>query len=548
MKNMHSERRGCGIESVIPSLCSGQALRRSRRAGPEPAEGIRPSDQSGLYSQPGSFTALRSVQDDKQGVRLGPALRTSFPLLLLGIALVSSGCNFTPKYVRPEAPVPAAWPSGLAYANAPVTTTAPEAPDLRWQEFFTDPNLQRLIETALANNRDLRVAALNVERARALYGIQRAELLPKVGATGSGGKQHIPDVSGFGRALELETYRVDLGISGWEIDFFGRLRSFSARALQEYFATVQARRSVQILLVSSVANAYLALAADRESQALARTTLATQQDVYDLIKRRYDRGLTPELDLYRAQTQVDTARREVVRFTQQVAQDENALALLLGTTVQGELLPADLSGLPPPRPVSAGVSSEVLLRRPDVLQAEDLLRAAYADIGAARAAFFPRISLTAAVGTASSDLSGLFQSGSGSWNYVSQAALPIFDARTWYGLKVTKVQREIAVAQYERAIQAAFREVADALAVQGTVDQEVAAQQSLVDAEAQTYRLSTVRYEKGIDSYLSVLDAQRSLYVAQEVLVGLRLAKSANQVRLYAVLGGGGDPAETATP
>jgi len=462
--------------------------------------------------------------------------------LLLAIGIVSAGCNFTPKYVRPEAPVPAQWPTGPAYASAPVRITAPEAPDLRWEEFFTDPNLQRLIEMALANNRDLRLAVLNVERARALYGIQRAELLPTVDATASGSLQRLgADLSGTGKATTFEQYRVHLGVLAWEPDFFGRIRSLNESALQAYFATAQARRGAQILLVSSVVNAYLVLAADRESLALARTTLETQQGAYKLVKRRYDQGLTPELDLYRAQTQVDTARREVVRFTQQVAQDENALTLLLGTTAPGELLPANLSNVAPPQEISAGVSSEVLLRRPDVLQAESLLKAAHADIGAARAAFFPRITLTGTAGTASSDLSGLFQSGSGAWTFVSQAVLPIFDPRIWSGLKITKVQREIAVTEYERAIQTAFREAADALAVQGTVDQEVAAQQSLVDAVAETYRLSDVRYDRGVDSYLSVLDAQRSLYVAQQVLVGLRLAKLTNQVRLYAVLGGGGD-------
>jgi multidrug efflux system outer membrane protein len=476
------------------------------------------------------------------------ALRSA--ALLLGVALASSGCNFTPKYVRPEAPVPAEWPNGPAYASVQPATAAPEAPDLGWQEFFTDPNLLTLIGTALEDNRDLRLAALNVERAWALYGIQRAELLPTVDATASGNLQRYPGgISPTGTATTVEQYRVHLGVLAWEPDFFGRIRSFNERALQEYFATVQARRSVQILLVSSVANAYLVLAADRESLALAQTTLQTQQSVYRLVKRRYDQGLTPELDLFRAQTQVDTARREVIRFTQQVAQDENALTLLLGTTVRGELLPADLSNVAPPKEISAGVSSEVLLRRPDVLRAESLLKAANADIGAARAAFFPRITLTGTAGVASNELSGLFASGSGAWTFVPQAVLPIFDPRIWSGLKITKVQQEIAVTEYQRAIQTAFREVADALAVQGTVGQEVAAQQSLVDAEAETYRLSTVRYEKGIDSYLGVLDAQRSLYVAQQVLVGLHLAELVNQVRLYAVLGGGGDvPAEKTNP
>ena len=467
-------------------------------------------------------------------------MKKSVSLVLLGIAVVLSGCSFIPKHTRPDAPVPAEWPSGPAYTPTQPTTAAPEAADMRWQEFFTDPKLLKLIETALTNNRDLRLAVLNVQRAEALYGIQRAERLPTVDATASGNIQRLPaDLSATGKAATFEQYRVHLGVLAWEPDFFGRIRSFNERALQEFFATEQARRSAQILIVSSVANAYLVLAADRESLALAQTTLQTQQGAYNLIKRRHDRGLSPELDLYRAQTQVDTARGDVARFTQQVAQDENALNLLLGTTVSGELLPSDLSHVAPPKEISAGVSSEVLLYRPDVLQAEDLLKAAEADIGAARSAFFPRITLTGTAGVASSELSGLFNSSSGSWTFAPQAVLPIFDPRTWSGLKITKVQREIAVAQYESAIQNAFREVADALAVRGTVDQQVAAQQSLVHAVAETYRLANARYDKGIDSYLSVLDAQRSLYAAQQGLVRLHLAKLANQVRLYAVLGGG---------
>ncbi len=464
--------------------------------------------------------------------------------------MVPAGCTLAPKYTRPEAPVPAEWPSGAAYADTRTATNAPQAAELTWQGFFADEKLQTLIETALKNNRDLRLAALNVERARALYGIQRAELLPTVDATAFGNKQRLPaDLSPTGKRATVKQYSVDLGILSWELDFFGRIRSLEQRALEEYLATEQGRRSAQILLVSSVANAYLVLAADREGLALAETTLEAQRGAYNLVKRRHDLGLAPELDLYRAQTQVDTARGDIARFTQLVAQDENALNLLLGATALGELLPAKLSGVTPPREISAGVSSEVLLCRPDVLQAESLLRAAYADIGAARATLFPRISLTAGIGTASSELSGLFESGSGTWNYGAQAAMPIFDTRAWLALKVTKVQREIALTQYESAIQNAFKEVADALAVRGTVDQQVSAQESLVKAVAETYRLSASRYDKGIDSYLSVLDAQRSLYAAQQGLVSLRLAKVASQVRLYAVLGGGSDSSpETASP
>ncbi len=460
--------------------------------------------------------------------------------LLAGITVLPSGCTMAPKYARPDAPVPAEWPSGPAYAPTGSATNGLAAPDLNWREFFTDEKLQQVIGTALTNNRDLRLAAQNVERARAMYGIQRAELFPAVNASGTGSKARVPaDLSSSGNRQTVSRYDANLGVASWELDFFGRIRSLKDRALEEYLGTEQARRSAQILLVSSVANAYLSLAADRENLKLSETTLKAQQASYDLIKRRYELGLAMELDLFRAQTPLDVARRDVAIYTQRVAKDENALHLLVGLPTASDRLPTELSDVTPPREITAGVSSEVLLRRPDVLQAENMLRAANADIGAARAAFFPRISLTAAIGTASSDLSGLFKSGSGTWSYAPQIVMPIFDARVWAAHKAAKVQREMAVTEYERAIQSAFREVADALAVRGTVDQQVAAQQSLVHASGETYRLANSRYDKGIDSYLSVLDAQRSFFAAQQALVFLRLEKLANQVQLYAVLGGG---------
>ena len=474
------------------------------------------------------------------GVRSSEFFRISDFAASACALLLLAGCTMAPKYARPPAPVPAEWPSGPAYSEGRGATHASEVPDLRWREFFRDEKLQQIIGTALTNNRDLRVAALNVERARAMYGIQRAELLPVVNGTASGGRQRVPAVlSTTGNAQTYGEYGVNLGVASWEIDFFGRLRSLKDEALQQYLATEQARRSAQILLLSSVANAYLSLAADRENLTLSETTLKAQQASYDLVKRRYELGLVPELDLFRAQTPLDVARRDVALYTQQVAKDENALNLLVGSPTASELLPTELSGVTPPKEISAGISSEVLLRRPDVLEAEDSLKAANADIGAARAAFFPRISLSTAIGTASSDLSGLFKSGSGAWSYAPQIVMPIFDARTWSANKAAKVQREIAVAQYEKAIQSAFKEAADALAVRGTVDQQVAAQRSLVNASAETYRLSISRYDKGIDSYLGVLDAQRSLFAAQQALVFLRLEKLANQVTLYGVLGGG---------
>jgi multidrug efflux system outer membrane protein len=470
----------------------------------------------------------------------GGADMAKVTLLILSVLVGLGGCTMIPKYSRPEAPIPGTWPTGAAYQETPATRAAPLGTDLHWQEYFTDGQLQKIIETALQNNRDLRVAALNVEQARALYRIQRAELFPVAEATGSAIKTRLAaGVSGTGRAGTIEQYSANLGISSWEIDFFGRIRSLTKRALEEFLATEEARRSAQILLVSEVANAYLTLAADRENLQLAQYTLQTQQAAYNLIRRRHEVGLAPELDLRQVQTRVDAARVDVARYTQLAAQDENALNLLVGSPVPAELLPAILSCVAPLPEVSAGMSSEVLLQRPDILQAEGQLKAANANIGAARAAFFPRISLTTAVGTESGDLTDLFHSGSLAWNYAPKLVMPIFDARLWGALEATKVQREIAVAQYEKAIQSAFRDVADALAGRGPLEDQMVAQQSLVDATDRTYRLANLRYEKGTDIYLNVLDAQRSLYAAQQGLIAIRLAKLANQVRLYAVLGGG---------
>ena len=461
--------------------------------------------------------------------------------LLMGIIItLLCGCTLAPKYTRPALPVPSDWPTGKAYSETKAATSVPTITALPWREFITDKRMQKIIETALNNNRDLRLVVLNVERARALYGIQRAELLPSVSAAGVMSKQLVPaDLSTTGNTLTTAQYSVNLGIISWEIDFFGRIRSLKDKVLEEYLATDQARRSAQIVLVSTVTQAYLALAADREALKLIASTLEAQEASYNLIRKRYNVGLASELDLRRSQSQVDIARGDVARYTQLVAQEENALNLLIGSPLPQELLPSDLGSVSPPHEISPGLSSELLLSRPDVLAAEHQLKAANANIGAARAAFFPRISLTTAIGTASADLYGLFKAGQNTWSFTPQVIIPIFDARTWSAYDVTKVDKEISLAQYEKAIQAAFREVADALAVRGTVNQQIEAQQSLVNAFVETYRLANARYIKGIDSYLSVLDAQRSLYSAEQGLIALRLAQLNNTVVLYKAIGGG---------
>jgi len=457
--------------------------------------------------------------------------------LLIGIVALMTGCSLAPKYNRPEAPIPDAWPSGPAYKDTQAQADSPKAVEIPWREFFVDERLQTLIETALNNNRDMRIAALHVERARAYYRIQRNELLPAVNANGLGVKQRI--LSDTGSTMTVEQYSVDLGISSWEVDFFGRIRSLKQQAMEEFLATEEARRAVQILLVSEVANTYLALAADQENLKLARSTLENQKSSYQLIKRRYEVGLSSELELRQAQTRVDAARVDVAGYTQMTAQDENALNLLVGLPVPNGLLPEGFGAIYPQKDISVGTPSEVLLCRPDICQAENLLKAANANIGAARAALFPRITLTTALGTASDQLSGLFETGTGTWIFSPRIEIPIFDSRTWAALSTIKVQREIAVAQYEKTIQSAFREVSDALAQRGTIGDQMDAQQSLVNAAADAYRLSNARYIKGIDMYLNVLDAQRSLYGAQQGLIALRLARLTNMVTLYKVLGGG---------
>lgn len=462
--------------------------------------------------------------------------------LSLGTLIYIAGCTLAPQYSRPEAPVPAAWPSGPAYGQAAEEQADKAIADIPWQEFFIDPKLRELIALALENNRDLRVAALNIEKSRAQYRIRRSDLFPKIDANVGATYQRLAeDFSGTGQAMNVDQYSLDLGMSSYELDLFGRVRSLKDQALEQFFATAQARRSMQISLVAEVAANYLVLAADQELLKLARDTLENQQSAYDLIRSRYDAGISSALDLYQARTSVDAARVDIARYTTFVAQDENALNLVVGSAVPADLLPAALSEtLTALKELQPGLPSDVLLSRPDILQAEHLLKGANANIGAARAAFFPRITLVSSVGFGSEDLSGLFKSGSFGWKVAPQISVPIFQGgANVANLQAAEVDRDIAVAQYEKAIQTAFREVADALAQHGTIDEQLEAQQSLTDATAESYRLSSARYEKGVDSYLNVLDSQRSMYGAQQNLITVRLSRLNNLVTLYKVLGGG---------
>ena len=463
--------------------------------------------------------------------------------LVVALAATTLGACTTliPGFERPVAPVPASFPQAQP-TPAATDAVAPAVDTLAWRDYFADVRLQRTIELALANNRDLRVAALAIERARAQYGIQRADLFPSIAVSGGQSAQRVPgDLSATRQADINRQYSANLGFASYELDFFGRVRSLEEQALQTYLGTEEARRSAQISLVAEVANAWLRLAADRERLALARDTFETRKKSFELTRRSFELGAVSGLELRQSETLMQTARADAARYAALVAQDENALALVAGGAVPAELQPqaigervAAVAELP------AGVPSEVLARRPDVAQAERALMAANASIGAARAAFFPRITLTASAGTASSSLDGLFDGGSGAWSFVPQIRIPIFEAgRLQASLDVAEIQRDINVAQYEKAIQSAFREVADALAERATLAEQLDARRKLVEATKQSFALSDARYKGGVDSYFNLLDAQRSLYGAELELIATRLSDATNRVALYKALGGG---------
>ena len=461
-------------------------------------------------------------------------------LLSLAItAAVLSGCSLIPDYQQPQAPVAAQYPQGPAYSPTEAANQA--AAEQGWRQFFHDPALQQLIQTALVNNRDLRVAALNIDAYAAQYQIQRADLFPAVSANGSGSRQRTPArMSQTGESGITSQYSATLGISAYELDLFGRVRSLSEQALQTYFSSEEARRSTQISLVASVANAYLTWQADKELLKLTQDTLGAFEESYRLTSRSNEVGVASALDLSQSRTSVENARVQLARYTRQVAQDENNLTLLLGTG-----LPANLPGAQPLAAdllseMPAGLPSELLQRRPDILEAEHKLKAANANIGAARAAFFPSISLTANAGTLSPDLSGLFKGGSGTWLFQPQINLPIFNAGSLRAsLDYSKIQKDITVAQYEKSIQTAFQEVSDGLAARQTYNQQLQAQRDFVSANQDYYRLAERRYRIGVDSNLTFLDAQRSLFSAQQALISDRLSQLTSEVNLYKALGGG---------
>jgi multidrug efflux system outer membrane protein len=460
---------------------------------------------------------------------------------LLGLAglCVIGACTLEPHYTAPPLPVADAWPIPATTSPA---ASAVAAADIGWRDFFVDARLQALIAQALANNRDLRIAILNVESAQALYRIQRAQQLPNINATGNFTKQRLPPAlsDGFPSAV-YQDYEVGLGLAAFEIDLFGRVRSLSHVALEQYLAQQETRRGAQLSLIAAVTGAYLTLATDHELQHLAAETLKSQQDSFDLTQKRHAAGGASALDLAQSQTTVETARADAAHYDGSVAQDLDALTLLLGGAPDPSLLPESFDALVASLTVpAAGLPSTVLLRRPDVLAAEHQVRAANGNIGAVRAAFFPIISLMGNFGSASEGLSGLFKAGTGAWTFAPQVTLPLFaGGRNVGGLAEANAQQRIAIASYEKAVQAAFRDVADALALSTTLARERQADEALAQSTAVAFDLAQQRYKAGRDSYLNVLDAQRSDYAARQRLIAVRLTEQNNLVSLYTALGGG---------
>ncbi len=495
-----------------------------------------------------------------------PAVRMVAAALLLAGAV--TGCSMAPAYQRPGAPVaeafpavpPAAGTNGAAPAAAPSaagTPAAPSAVDTAWRTFFPDGRLQQLIATALENNRDLRIAALRIEEARGAYRIQRADRLPTLNATLSETRGRTPAFAGVaGQSQVGERYDAGLGISAFELDFFGRVKSLSDQALASYLASEEAKQAAQISLVAEVAKAYYTERAFAEQQSLAERTYEARKRTFDLTRQRLEAGASSRLDLRSNEQQMETARAAALALARQRAQAANALTLLVGqalppgstsqdanagapsaeaaTTGAGDAQADAMSAL------TAGLPSDLLANRPDIRAAEQRLKAANANIGAARAAFFPRITLTTSVGSASRDFNGLFDSGNDTWTFVPQLVLPIFDTgRNKANLDVSHARRNIAVADYEKTIQQAFREVADALAARSYLGEQVSAQRAVQDAQAERLRLLQLRFENGVASSLDVLDAQRELFTAEQALVQARLLRTTSAIDLYRALGGG---------
>ena len=475
--------------------------------------------------------------------RRAPGERVAPWWLTAAIAASLAGCvNLAPLTGTPVAPVPGTVGAGATAAPAqPTAHSLEQAEALAWVQA---PQLRQVIALALANNRDLRLALTNIEKARAQYGVQQADRLPTVAASAQANRTRAAqDLTTAGRDQTTSQLVAQIGFVSYELDLWGRVRNLNEAALQQYFLTTENQRNVQVTLVADVANAWLALAADQARLELAQSTLASRRKAFAITQRTYELGATSGLVLAQNQTTVDSARGDVAVYSSQIDRDRNVLQLLVGGPVPKALLPGPLASNTPSAAalaeLTAPLPSSRLLARPDIQAAEYALRAATANIGAARAALFPSISLTASAGTASNELSNLFGAGNGTWSFVPLVRLPIFDGgRNRANVQVAEANEQLALAQYEKTVQTAFRETADALADRARWAERLEAQASLLAATQKAFDLSEARFKAGVDNYLSVLDAQRSLYAAQQTQITLQLAEQVNRITLYKVLGG----------
>ena len=470
-----------------------------------------------------------------------PNIYKLVPLLCLSLL---QACTMAPTYVRPDAPIPNVYAAGGkdASGNEVNVSEYADAANMPWQEFFKDGPMRRVVELALANNRDLRVSMLNIEKTRAEYRIQRADLLPTVNAVGASTNQHLPaDLSSTGMKGMSRQYSASLGFSSFELDLFGRIRSLTEQALESYYSVEEEAKSACLSLVAETAAMYLQLVSDRELYDITEATLKNREKNLDIIQHKFSAGVVSDLDVNQAKTLVEEARVNLAASATRVGQDENHLCLLMGVPLPADLPEvrrlADVTPLPD---LPAGLPSVLLERRPDIRAAEHVLKGANANIGAARANFFPRISLTGDLGKMSADYNDLFDAGSRAWSFLPQISLPIFDTgRNVARLEASNAERDIAVARYEKAIQTAFREVADSLVQREHIGMQLAAQDSLTATSRNSYDLSSKRYDAGVSSYINVLDAQRSLYLAERDLISTRLLRESNALMLYKALGGG---------
>lgn len=454
-----------------------------------------------------------------------------------------SGClSLDPTYQRPDAPVTASWPQGAAYSPAQKNATA--ARDIPWHQVIVDEKLRQVITLALSDNRDLRKAIADVEAARAQYGIQRADTLPTInaGMDGSRGRSLTSTTPGSANTTAMtQSYSASLANSAYTLDLFGKVHSLSEAALETYLSTAEAEKSTRLTLIADTASAYVALAKARSDLALSQQTLQSAQASLEVTRNRQRNGVASGVDVAQAETVYQQARVDVASNTTSVAQYLNALNLLVGQSVNASLLPENLDALAQAvKPVAAGIDASVLLQRPDVQEAEHTLKSANANIGAARAAFFPSITLTASGGVSSTALSSLFNQGAGVWSFAPSISLPLFDGgANRASLAYAEAQKKGYIASYEKAIQSAFKEVADALARKGTLEQQQAAQRDYVAAAQRSYRLADSRYREGVDTYLNMLEAQRTLYSAQQDQIALEQTRLDNLITLYNALGGG---------